>query len=169
MVATERRQNACADTQRWDLNHALVNHVITPTPSALGRPRQRWAESSSGSRLETDSGGRSDQSGSGELRRRELTLLGDAIRVVGEVLDVELQRQRFRAGTYMTPSTTTGTACDPPTCCCPTGTGLNVHACASRATLSAVMCASGRIALRYAGRREETLAGGPALRRGESC
>jgi len=29
---------ACANTQRWDLNHALVNHVITPTPDgAAGR------------------------------------------------------------------------------------------------------------------------------------
>jgi hypothetical protein len=29
---------ACANTQRWDLNHALVNHVITPAPGgATGR------------------------------------------------------------------------------------------------------------------------------------
>lgn len=30
--------NPCANSQRWDLNHVLVNHVITPTPDgATGR------------------------------------------------------------------------------------------------------------------------------------
>jgi hypothetical protein len=33
-----KQANACANTQRWDLNHVLVNHVITPTPDgATGR------------------------------------------------------------------------------------------------------------------------------------
>jgi hypothetical protein len=33
-----KQPGACANTQRWDLNHVLVNHVITPTPQgASGR------------------------------------------------------------------------------------------------------------------------------------
>lgn len=33
-----KQANACASSQRWDLNHVLVNHVITPTPEgATGR------------------------------------------------------------------------------------------------------------------------------------
>jgi hypothetical protein len=33
-----KQANPCANSQRWDLNHVLVNHVITPTPDgATGR------------------------------------------------------------------------------------------------------------------------------------
>jgi hypothetical protein len=33
-----KQAGACANTQRWDLNHVLVNHVITPTAEgATGR------------------------------------------------------------------------------------------------------------------------------------
>ena len=37
-IAGGGTDNPCPDTQRWDLNHAMVNHVITPTPEgATGR------------------------------------------------------------------------------------------------------------------------------------